>query len=113
MGWAKYYEDNLSIINDRLLYLCAEKKEYLVPEHLPVHKVEQVLYPARNNRAELKIHFFEAVDHITARKLQINGWWWSNLNKCWCNYNTAINRAFTEKLQYKTNIITVAGLERS
>ena len=55
MGWAKYYEDNLSIINDRLLYLCAEKKEYLVPEHLPVHKVEQVLYPARNNRAELKI----------------------------------------------------------
>jgi len=107
MGWAKYYEDNMSVLNNRLLFKNAENQEYLISEQ-PVKKAVKAVRSPKKARAGLEIHFFEAVDNIDARKLQINGWWWSKYNNCWCNYNTEINRAFAEHLLYKINIITVA-----
>ena len=26
----------------------------------------------------------------------MNGWWWSNNKKCWCNGNTEFNRRYAE-----------------
>ena len=94
MGWAKYYEDNLSIMNNRLPFTCAEK---------------EVAPSRKRDRAELKIHFTGGDNRIAARKLQINGWWWSKSNNCWCNYNTAINRAFAEQIQRKMDTTNAAA----
>jgi len=109
MGWAKYYEDNMSIINNRLPLTYIEKKEHMIPEHPPVNEVIKATHTSKRSRAELEIHFRETVDHASARKLQINGWWWSKLNNCWCNYNTTINRAFAEQLRHKIKTINIAA----
>lgn len=94
MGWAKYYEDNLSIMNNRLPFTYAEKEEPLYQVRPSIHEAVKVAPSRKRDRAELKIHFTGGDNRIAARKLQINGWWWSKLNNCWCNYNTAINRAY-------------------
>ena len=101
MGWAKYYEDNLSIMNNRLTFTYAEKEEPLYQVRPSIHEAVKVAPSRKRDRAELKIHFTGGDNRIAARKLQINGWWWSKLNNCWCNYNTAINRAFAEHIQRK------------
>ena len=109
MGWAKYYEDNLSIMNNRLPFTYAEKEEPLYQVRPSIHEAVKVAPSRKRDRAELKIHFTGGDNRIAARKLQINGWWWSKLNNCWCNYNTAINRAFAEQIQRKMDTTNAAA----
>ena len=109
MGWAKYYEDNLSIMNNRLPFTFAEKEEPLYQVRPSIHEAVKVAPSPKRDRAELKIHFTGGDNRIAARKLQINGWWWSKLNNCWCNYNTAINRAFAEQIQRKMDTTNAAA----
>ena len=80
MGWAKYYEDNLSIMNNRLPFTYAEKEEPLYQVRPSIHEAVKVAPSRKRDRAELKIHFTGGDNRIAARKLQINGWWWSKLN---------------------------------
>ena len=109
MGWAKYYEDNLSIMNNRLPFTYAEKEEPLYQVRASIHEAVKVAPSRKRDRAELKIHFTGGDNRIAARKLQINGWWWSKSNNCWCNYNTAINRAFAEQIQRKMDTTNAAA----
>ena len=92
MGWAKYYEDNLSIMNNRLPFTYAEKEDPLYQVRPSIHEAVKVAPSRKRDRAEL----------------QINGWWWSKLNNCWCNYNTAINRAYAEQIQRKMDTTNAA-----
>lgn len=108
MGWAKYYEDNISIMNNRCLFSCAERKDNLVLQNSYDYESEKKVISPKNKRAELEIHFLETVKYMDARKLQMNGWWWSKVNNCWCNYNTAINRAFAKQFHCTKNMIKTA-----
>lgn len=56
MGWAKYYEDNMSVLNNRLLFKNAENQEYQVSEQ-SVNKAVKAVRSPKKNRAELEIHF--------------------------------------------------------
>ena len=117
MGWAKYMEDDIEIYEERMalkgasLYLykamkkntvnCKRNLNYsefnstprLVPE-------EQCRYceDKGNGRNGIELVFSFKPDNGLARKLQINGWWWSNAKGCWCNSNTSVNRNYAESI---------------
>ena len=56
MGWAKYYEDNLSIMNNRLPFTYAEKEEPIYQVRPSIHEAVKVAPSRKRDRAELKIH---------------------------------------------------------
>lgn len=115
MGWAKYYEDNVSICNGRMAvsesipvrhtpvrrYKAVEhKREIQVkPETKPmeVKVISAIDQPMRNGRRGIELSFITVPEAGICRKLQMNGWWWSSAQKCWCNCNTKVNRRYAEE----------------
>lgn len=106
MGWAKYYEDNLSIYDGRMATIQNRVVVYDIKINAspvirqdvnrePLLRPTSFLNPLdRNERRGLELSFITKPEKSTARKLQINGWWWSNVKFCWCNTNTKVNRDF-------------------
>ena len=110
MGWAKYLEDNISIYNDRM-YLKECIVEY-TPVQQPVKRqavakpinvckaknnkdASRITQPAvRTRRCGLELKFPVAPEKTLVRKLQLNGWWWSNNASSWCNLDTEANRKY-------------------
>lgn len=113
MGWAKYYEDNISINIGRMavrevtsvfyertevkkapevkLVIPNERKKDIVAEKTGrVHKVM--------GRKELKLVFQNGADEGLILKMQMNGWWWSKANACWYNRDTKGNREYAKAL---------------
>ncbi len=128
MGWAKYYEDNVSICIDRMAV-----KENIPVKSTPVrvHRVERRIEetpvrPAvihkeamarasfedsiRNGRRGLELSFATSPELRLCRKLQLNGWWWSAAKKCWCNLNTKVNLRYAEETarKYHAQVTVVA-----
>ena len=118
MGWAKYYEDNISICNDRLfMALTPEIVHYTPMKHNPVEeKKENGIAQQRNayvpcpwtreysqenrnsSRRGLELRFQGKATSNFSRKLQLNGWWWSPSGECWCNSNTPGNRKYAQNI---------------
>lgn len=99
MGWAKYYEDNLSICFDRMASKDEPPKK---KEH--IKKKENYLVVVRRGtnqkgRRGLELSFQNGLEDKLINKLQINGWWWSKANACWCNTDTDGNRRYAERFK--------------
>lgn len=96
MGWAKYYEDNMSICFDRmaLKYETPKKKETPKKEETHITVVRRKAY--QKGRRGLELSFQNGLEDKFIKKLQINGWWWSKANACWCNLDTVGNRRYAE-----------------
>ena len=109
MGWAKYYEDNESIYIGRMAMrdsaqICFSRPE---PKIEPLHRASNPDIPkptVRNvspfHRNGLKLSFPSGIEEKMIRRLQMNGWWWSKSNACWCNLNTAGNLSYAKTLVY-------------
>lgn len=113
MGWAKYYEDNISIYNGRMavrevtsvFYERFEKKvpevKITVPKDIQKDIVAEK--PERVHKAlgrkGLKLVFQNGADEGMIRKMQMNGWWWSKTNACWYNIDTKGNRKYAKALK--------------
>ena len=108
MGWAKYYEDNVSICIGRMA-VRESKTAYQrgKAEYCPktIHKEPQMSgtkrYPTiirrrQSGRRGLELKFQKSPELSVLRKLQMNGWWWSKGNVCWCNLDTRFNRTYVE-----------------
>ena len=115
MGWAKYYEDNMSIYIGRMTVRDTEATPvfYERPEIIkdPVVKVvaagnrkKDVVTEKdgwnynRSGRKGLKLVFQNGADEGVIRKMQMNGWWWSKANACWYNQDTNGNRKYAMAL---------------
>jgi len=108
MGWAKYYEDNLSIYINRMVM-----KEQDIPsirvrqfERKPVinqqnTQIKTVDVKNKNSRVGIMVFFDSVVNNSLARKLQMNGWWFSKSNNCWCNYNNKANRQYVQRMNVR------------
>lgn len=103
MGWRKYYEDNISICIGRMVVrdsipACQCKEEKNKMEQVIIKQLERAANTeAQNGRRGLELSFQNGVEEKLIRKLQINGWWWSKSNACWCNLDTQGNREFARK----------------
>jgi hypothetical protein len=108
VGWAKYYEDNVSICIDRMA-MKESKPVYQIRkdnrqelnknkaiEHLDSSCNRTVIRRKQQGRRGLELNFQRRPDPSALRKLQMNGWWWSKGNVCWCNSDTKSNRAYIE-----------------
>lgn len=108
MGWAKYYEDNVSICIDRMIMKEA-KSVYQIRrdnyqeqnidkavKHLESSRDRTVIRRKQQGRRGLELNFQRKPDPSALRKLQMNGWWWSKGNVCWCNSDTKSNRTYIE-----------------
>ena len=104
MVWAKYYEDNISIYNNRMFMNEVTEKSIIQAIKAPVIK-RPVVFTANNaikdNRFGIMLSFSDNIEFAVARKLQMNGWWFSKVNSCWCNYNNLINRQYAQRLVLK------------
>ena len=107
MGWAKYYEDNMSIYIGRMTVREATPVFYERPEIIkdPVVKVvaagnreKDGWNHNRSGRKGLKLVFQNGADEGVIRKMQMNGWWWSKANACWYNQDTNGNRKYAKAL---------------
>lgn len=119
MGWAKYHEDNMSIHIGRM----AMKDSVLVyPQRQEKQSIEKVNAVKRENshfsmsvtrledqsgRRGLELVFQHGVEESMIRKLQMNGWWWSKANACWCNLDTKGNRRYAESMLRKGAKVSV------
>lgn len=110
MGWAKYYEDNMSIYIGRMVMKDSVPACRVRHEKRPIKKnsamkqeraifSETVIRPEiQSGRRGLEVIFPNGVEDSMIRKLQMNGWWWSKVNACWCNLDTKGNRKYAETL---------------
>lgn len=113
MGWAKYYEDNMSIYIGRMAAREVSPIFYERPETVkgPVVKAADTEEKKKDNVAEksemahkamgrkgLKVVFQHGADEGMIRKMQMNGWWWSKANACWFNQDTNGNRKYAKSL---------------
>lgn len=113
MGWAKYYEDNMSIYIGRMV--MRETTPVYCEKHKSIKKPAIKLEPSRrkkgnividspritqnlSERKGLKVVFQNGVDERMIRKMQMNGWWWSKANACWYNRDTSGNRKYAKGL---------------
>ena len=64
-----------------------------------------------NARRGLELYFASSPEVRVCRKLQLNGWWWSAANNCWCNLNNKVNRKYAEDTarRYRAQIAIVAA----
>ena len=112
MGWAKYYEDNMSIYIGRIMAREVPHVFYERPEtvKLPVVKTaakeekkdivaekSEMVHNAMGRKG-LKVVFQNGADEDMIRKMQMNGWWWSKANACWFNRDTNGNRKYAKSL---------------
>ena len=114
MGWAKYYEDNVSIYNDRIFMrepVINAVRVAKAPE-VKIHK--QIIFvasaPLAEYRSGIMLSFDKDIERAVSRKLQMNGWWFSKTNNCWCNYNNLVNRQYAQRLaiNHKARIVFAA-----
>lgn len=110
MGWAKYCEDNMSIYIGRMAMKDTVPGYQIKDENRPVKKTPvakkesnsfsaSVIRPEeQNGRRGLELVFQRGIEDSMIRKLQMNGWWWSKINACWCNLDTKGNRRYAEAL---------------
>ena len=113
MGWAKYYEDNISIYIGRMAVREVSPVFCEGPETVkgPVVKAaateekKKVIVAKKTEKAHkatgrkgLKVVFQYGVDECMIRKMQMNGWWWSKANACWYNHDTKGNRKYAKAL---------------
>lgn len=120
MGWAKYYEDNMSIYIGRMAVKENVPVRQVRWDKQPVHKTLEIkkkntLSAAvtrpekKNGRRGLELTFQHGVEDSMIRKLQMNGWWWSKANACWCNLDTKDNRKYAESLLCNGAKVTVVA----
>ncbi len=129
MGWAKYYEDNVSICVGRMVEKDNHPMIYTPVTHrkLDRQKSNSPVHPAieykagtvstssedsfGTERKGLELSFITSPEVRICRKLQMNGWWWSASKKCWCNFNTKVNRRYAEEMtrRYMAKITIVAA----
>lgn len=113
MGWAKYYEDNMSIHIGRMAMrdvtpACCNRRDNKKPsanKPAPLryevkNKVDEQLEMTQRSsgRKGLKVVFQHGTDDRMIRKMQMNGWWWSKANACWYNRDTNGNRKYAKTL---------------
>lgn len=113
MGWAKYYEDNMSIHIGRMAVREVTPVFYERPKVKMVSEVKLGVPEERNKaivaekhgrvhkslgRMGLKLVFQNGADEGLIRKMQMNGWWWSKANACWYNQDTNGNRKYAKAL---------------
>lgn len=113
MGWAKYYEDNISIYIGRMAVREASPVFYKRPEPFKEPVVKAVVTEEKKKdivtekietahkamgRKGLKVVFQNGADEGMIRKMQMNGWWWSKANACWFNQDTNGNRKYARSL---------------
>ena len=113
MGWAKYYEDNMSIyigrmaareitpvFCDRSQIMNTPVAEAATPEDKKTDGVADKSGIAHKalGRKGLKVIFQNGADEGMIRKMQMNGWWWSKANACWYNQDTNGNRKYAKSL---------------
>ncbi len=126
MGWAKYYEDNVSICIGRMAV-----KESVPAAHASLRNFRIIEYkqPQRqrevnqnvekrviiadpknvNGRRGLELFFVTTPEAKVCRSLQMNGWWWSAAKRSWCNLNNKANRRYAEETARKYQAqITIA-----
>lgn len=109
MGWAKYYEDNMSIYIGRMavkdsvpMYRVQPCEVKRVVEKTPVvvkpnnKKVDRP--KKQNGRRGLELTFAKEPEKKLITKLRLNGWWWSCGNNCWCNLDTIGNRKYAQRM---------------
>lgn len=125
MGWAKYYEDNVSICIGRMAvresvpvkhtpvrnFRVVEQKREIQIQPKGEKKADKVNQPIGNARRGLELYFASSPEVRVCRKLQLNGWWWSAANHCWCNLNNKVNRKYAEDTarRYRAQIAIVAA----
>ena len=121
MGFAKYYEDNISICVGRMVVRESTsavdyrpiKESWTVTAKVAADSKSTVKTDEQhkdNGRRGLEISFKESPNKTVCRKLQLNGWWWSPVKKCWCNVNTNANRKYAEETSSKYQVeITAVG----
>lgn len=113
MGWAKYYEDNMSIYIGRMAMrevtpvYYNRRENTKPPENKPVplrydekNKLDErpVMTQKSSGRKGLKVVFQNGTDDRMIRRMQMNGWWWSKANACWYNRDTNGNRKYAKAL---------------
>ena len=103
MGWAKYYEDNMSIYVGRMVMkesvpsynvkvkpthavqIQIAQKKKPVAEIKKKKEIDYVKREKQNGCQGLELSFKVGIEDKMIKKLQVNGWWWSESNACWCN----------------------------
>ena len=117
MGWAKYYEDNISIYEGRLagrIYEPYNERRKELPVKFVKDNPQNISFKRDNKsyvlrvRRGLKLSFQSEADEKIIRKLQLNGWWWSKSFSCWCNCDTSWNREYAGSMRCYGAILTVA-----
>ena len=115
MGWAKYYEDNMSIYIGRMAMrevtpLYCNRREKIKPSAVnfgsSLCKMRNInkddskpeMLQKSSGRKGLKVVFQNGADDRMIRKMQMNGWWWSKSNACWYNCDTNGNRKYAKAL---------------
>lgn len=108
MGWAKYYEDNISICNynnsqamreptPAAVQVFQAKTSAVTMQRLQV-KVINLKDTNIGYRSGIMLSFCIDIERSVARRLQMNGWWFSKANSCWCNYNNPVNRQYAQRV---------------
>ncbi len=132
MGWAKYYEDNVSICIGRMAIkdsipvrkksvrnynLSINHKRENPAKPVIDHKIVKVRksfeQPMGNGRRGLELFFTTMPEMSFCRKLQMNGWWWSAAKQCWCNLNTKGNLKYAEGLNSNYEIKQIIVIPQS
>lgn len=105
MGWAKYFEDNMSIYVGRLVMADSDGiGPVIVHQNTPRREENNyVKRLAQNGRRGIELSLVTTVDSSAKRRLQLNGWWWSKANNSWCNVDTVDNREFAKSIVTKHN----------
>lgn len=109
MGWAKYYEDNMSIYIGRMAVKDSTSMYRAHPCEIKraVEKASVVVKPNydkvnrpknQNGRRGLELTFSKKPERKLIIKLRMNGWWWSCGNNCWCNLDTIGNRKYAQRM---------------
>ena len=113
MGWAKYYEDNMSIYIGRMAAMeitpvfCDRSQIMNTPVAEAATLEDKKTYSVADKsgiahkalgRKGLKVIFQNGADEGMIRKMQMNGWWWSKANACWYNQDTNGNRKYAKSL---------------
>ena len=117
MGWAKYYEDNMSIYVGRMVMkesvpsynvkvkpthavqIQIAQKKKPVAEVKKKKEIDYVKREKQNGCQGLELSFKVGIEDKMIKKLQVNGWWWSKFNACWCNLDTSGNRKYAESFK--------------
>lgn len=114
MGWAKYFEDDVSIYIGRMHLRSVSIK---LPQKLVDSKSKPRIYhskprPAysaetnkrndahtidKTDRHGIELSFSQGLDKSTERRLRLNHWWHKQNTNTWYNNNTQANRKFAEQ----------------